>query len=204
MCTLRARKKHSNIISTPRVDAMLVATFLTTIFYSATYPYIHRAIMQVASSPIIALNQIINCISIVFFGWIWNHRSDSLFHLYPAYCIMETALGVCSTLYAIMTGNIIAYYIIDTVLFAVITRNIICGGIKLKAIRYATEEMREQFDNNNNSAAAVATIIGSLIAISLNLEFPIMLCIATFGNAIDNIFYICIYFAERRKRNERT
>lgn len=180
---------------TLKIDGMILATFLTTIFYSATYPYIHREIMQVAPSFIIAVNQIINCLSVVLFGWLWNRKSDTLFRFYPAYCAVETACGICSTLYAIITKNIIAYYIVDTVLFAVVTRNIICGGVKLKAIRYATEKKRERFDNNNNSAAAVATIIGSIVAMRLNLSFPIMLCIATFGNAIDNAFYICIYLA---------
>lgn len=173
---------------------MILATFLTTIFYSATYPYIHREIMQVASSSIIAVTQIINCLSVVLFGWLWNRKSDALFRFYPVYCVIETICGICSTVYAIATGNIIAYYVIDTVLFSVITRNIICGGVKLRAIRYATEKKREHFDNNNNSASAIATIIGSVIAMRLNLDFPVMLCIATFGNAVDNAFYICIYF----------
>lgn len=174
-----------------------MATFLTTLFYSATYPYIHKQIMMVASDWLIAVNQIINCLSIVLFGSIWNRWSDKLFRYYPVMCVAETLLGIWSTAWAICTQNIAAYYIIDTLIFAVVTRNICCGGVKLRAIRYKTESAREHFDNNNNSASAIATIIGSLIAISLNLNFGIMLCVATFGNAIDNIFYIFIYRSTR-------
>lgn len=177
---------------------MLAATFLTTLFYSATYPYIHKQIMMVASDSLIAVNQIINCLSIVFFGSVWNKWSNKLFKYYPALCVLETLLGICSTVFAICTQNIAAYYVIDTLIFAIVTRNICCGGVKLRAIRYKTEELREHFDNNNNSASAIATIIGSLIAMSLNLNFGVMLCIATFGNAIDNIFYIFIFKSTRK------
>lgn len=176
-----------------KIDGMLVATFLTTLFYSATYPYIHKQIMMVVSDWLIAVSQIINCLSIVFFGSVWNKWSDKLFKYYPAICVAETLLGIGSTIFAISTQNIATYYMIDTLIFAVVTRNICCGGVKLKAIRYKAEEAREHFDNNNNSASAIATIIGSLIAMALSLDFRVMLCVATFGNSIDNIFYILIY-----------
>lgn len=176
-----------------KLDGMLIATFLTTLFYSATYPYIHKEIMTVASDWLIAINQIINCLSIVIFGSLWNKYSDKIFKYYPLFCVFETVLGIGSTAWAIYTQNIASYYIIDTLIFAIVTRNICCGGVKLRTLRYNSEVTREHFDNNNNSACAIATIIGSLIAMSLKLDFNIMLCIATFGNAIDNIFYIFIY-----------
>lgn len=179
---------------------MLMATFLTTIFYSSTYPYIHKEVMMVASDSLIALNQIINCISIIVCGWIWNNKSEKLFGFYPVYCVLETVLGIITTIYAITTENIIAYYLLDTIVFAVVTRNICCGGVKLRAIRYNSEEKREHFDNNNNSVSSLATILGSIIAMFLNLDFKIMLCIATFGNMIDNVFYIFIFYHTREYR----
>ena len=149
--------------------------------------------MQNVSDTIIALNQIINCLSIVILGSLWNKKSDKLFKNYPVLCISETILGVCSTIWATLTHNILAYYIIDTLIFAIVTRNICCGGVKLRAIRYKTETDREHFDNNNNSMSAIATIIGSMLAIILKLDFVAMLWLATIGNAVDNIFYIFIY-----------
>jgi hypothetical protein len=155
--------------------------------------------MMVASDNIIALNQIINCISIIIFGSIWN-KCDKLFNFYPLFCVLETVVGICITIYAIVSNNLIAYYLLDTFVFAIITRNICCGGVRLRAIRYNTEESREHFDNNNNSVASFATILGSIIAMFLNLNFPTMLWIATLGNAIDNIFYICIYYKTIHKK----
>lgn len=180
-----------------------MATFLTTIFYSSTYPYIHKEVMMVASDSLIALNQIINCISIIICGWIWNNKSEKLFGFYPVYCVLETVLGIITTIYAITTGNIIAYYLLDTIVFAVVTRNICCGGVKLRAIRYNTEEKREHFDNNNNSVSSLATILGSIMAMFLNLDFKIMLCIATFGNMIDNVFYIFIFCHTKECKKEK-
>lgn len=183
-----------------KIDGMLLATFLTTIFYSATYPYIHKEVMANVSDTIIALNQIINCLSIVILGSLWNKKSDKLFKYYPEFCILETVLSICSTILAVTTHNIIAYYMIDTLIFSIVTRNICCGGVKLRAIRYNTETDREHFDNNNNSASAIATIIGSVIAMVLDLDFSIMLWLATLGNAIDNIFYLFIFKSTQSKR----
>ena len=183
------------------IDGMLLATFLTTIFYSSTYPYIHKEVMTVATDNFIALNQIIECISVVFFGWLWNKNSEKLFEYYPIFCVLETMLGIMTTSFAILTHNIIAYYLLDTFVFSLVTRNIICGGIKLRAIRYKTEEDREHFDNNSNSTSSIATIIGSVIAMFLNLNFETMLCLATFGNMIDNVFYISI-FVKTKSQNK--
>lgn len=176
-----------------KIDGMLLATLITTLFYSATHPYVHKEIVSNVSESIIALNQIINCVSIIGLGTLWNKKSDKLFQFYPIFCIIETILGVFSTIWATITHDILAYYIIDTLIFAIVTRNICCGGVKLRAIRYKTESAREHFDNNNNSANAIATIIGSILAIILELDFVTMLWLATVGNAVDNVFYIVIY-----------
>lgn len=182
-----------------KLDGMLLATFITTLFYSASYPYIHKVIISNVSETVIALSQIINCVSIVFFGLMWNRYSQKLFKFYSAFCIFETLLSITSTVIAVITGNIFAYYVIDTLIFAIVTRNICCGGVKLRALRYSTETAREHFDNSDNSASAVATIIGSVLAMILKLDFIPMLWIATVGNAVDNIFYIAIYNKEREQ-----
>ena len=57
--------KDITMIKQKHVDGMLLATLLTTLFYSATYPYIHKEIVSVVSDSVIALNQIINCLSII-------------------------------------------------------------------------------------------------------------------------------------------
>lgn len=189
------------VVRQVKFDGMILATLICTTFYSTSYPFIHKQIMYYASDNLIALNQIINCVSIVLFGFVWN-KTKRLFNFYPALCIIEGILSIGSTIFAITTHNIVAYYVIDTLIFSIVTRNICCGGIKLRAMRYNTEEQRERYDNNNNSANAIGTIVGSCLAMILDLNFETMLIVATIGNTVDNIFYICIYFKERKKISE--
>lgn len=188
---------------TKKSDKMLLATFLSTVFYSMAYPTIHKEIVQHISDYMIALEQIVSCLGIILASGLWNKHSDALFKKFPLFCVLETVAGVITTVYALISDNIVVYYILDTFVFAVITRNIICGGNRLRSERYRQESEREQFDNNNLSASAIATIIGSLVAMVLDLDFGIMLCIATFGNALDNILYIQIY-SEQQKNSRNS
>ena len=112
---------------------------------------------------------------------------------------MEVILNFSVAIWVIMTQNIIAYYILDTIILSVVTRNIVCGNIKLKSLRYNTEKDRQKFDNNNNSASSIATIIGSCVAMFINLDFNTMLIIATIGNSIDNIISIVVFMQMKRK-----
>lgn len=180
-------------------DAMLLATFFADCFYSATYPYIYKQILAGISSDAVAAQQIVNCISVILFSALWNRFSEKLFPFYAGLCVLECLAGLCTSLYVTFhPENILMYYVLDTILFCLITRNIICGGVKLRAMCYPTEQQREHFDNSNNAVSAAATIIGSLIAIKLNLNFVHMIWLATFGNMIDNFFYINIFLKSRK------
>lgn len=175
---------------------MLLGALFATIFYSASYPCIHKVIMENVSDKFIALSQIINCLSIVFFGFVWN-RQERLFKFFPVFCLCEIMLTFSLTFYVIATNDIRAYYIADTLIFAIISRNIICGSNKLKTLIYCEEE-RAKYDNNESSCYAIATIIGSLISMIVSSGFIFMLWIATIGNAIDNIFYLYTYNNTKR------
>lgn len=183
-------------------DLMLLATFFSTCFYSATYPYIYKEIMQNVTENAVAYNQIANCVSVIIFSCLWNHLSDRLFRRYDILCVLECLAGICTSLYVTFhPESVLIYYILDTALFCLITRNIICGGVRLRAERYRTETQREHFDNSNNAVSAAATIIGSLIAVRLHLDFIHMVWIATVGNIIDNIFYIAIFLSSSQSKN---
>jgi len=53
-------------------DAMLMATFFADCFYSATYPYIYQQIMSGITGNAVAVNQIVNCISVILFSALWS------------------------------------------------------------------------------------------------------------------------------------
>ena len=180
-------------------DAMLMATFFADCFYSATYPYIYKEILSGISGQAVAVNQIVNCISVILFSTLWNRFSDRLFPFYAVLCVLECLAGLCTSLYVTFhPENILMYYVLDTILLCLLTRNIICGGVRLRAMCYPTEQQREHFDNSNNAVSAAATIIGSAAALLLHLDFVHMIWLATFGNMIDNFFYINIFLKSRK------
>ena len=176
------------------IDLMLLSTFLCTIFYTSTYPIIYKTIMSTIHKNFISINQIVACCSIILFNSIWNKHSNKLFEYFPALCALETVCTLIVTIYiSTSKASITSFYILDTLIFVIVTRNIICGKSRLKALKYSTPSKREKFDNNNSSYASLATIIGASISIALKMDFITMLWIAAFGNCIDNVLYMIIY-----------
>lgn len=182
-----------------KIDWLLLTIFLSTIFNSATNPFIHKLLIENVTNSIIAAEQIFSCLSIIISGFVWNKFADKLFKHYPLYCIVEIVAMIAIVIVVIISENLLLCYILRIIECALIYRNIICGDIKLISIRYNQEE-RQKFDNNKKSVTALATILGSTIAIILNLDFNIMLCISVLGNAIYNILCIVIYYKTIRSK----
>lgn len=189
---MKFMKKAENGKRGLKIDAMLASTFIMTMCYSSTYPCINKAIMSTVSDTWIAVSQIVTCVSIVIWGWIWN-KCKKMYSLYSKICIAEAILNGLVTIIAIGTHNILVYYVLDMMVCSVVTRSIICGGAQLRSRRYKDEDERSAFDNNECSISAVATIVGSIFAIILKFDFDVMLILLSIGNAIDDIIHIYIY-----------
>lgn len=174
-------------------DLMVLATFVTMLAYSATYPYIHKQVMMVVSEKYVALATIINCLGVIITDRIWQHFGKKLYKSYIVFCIMECVTTIATTLYCLIVRDLASYYIIDTIVFAIMSRNVICGSRRLTAIRYKEKEARIAYENNDSTAASIATLIGSGLSIIIGLPFEIMIIIATIGNCVDNAFYIKIF-----------
>ena len=71
-----------------KTDSMLLATFFSTCFYSATYPYIYKVIMSAVTENAIAVNQIVRL-----------HQRDFVFLAYgidsQTGCIRFSGFFVC-------------------------------------------------------------------------------------------------------------
>jgi hypothetical protein len=174
-------------------DLMVLATFTTMLAYSATYPYIHKQVMMVVSEKFVALSTIINCLGVILTDRIWQHFGKKLYKSYVLFCILECATTTATALYCLLTKDLASYFIIDSVVFAIMSRNVICGSRRLRAIRYKKKEDRIKYENNDSTAGSIATLIGSGLSIVIGLPFEIMLIIATIGNCVDNAFYIKIF-----------
>lgn len=183
-------------------DYMIQACLWTNLLYSISYPYIHMFIMKQANEKLISLNEILICVFTIIINSIWNKYSDKLYKTFPVFMFMESALYL--VLYAlIIMGfvNGIVFYIIDTILFCLITRNIICGGNKLKSVIYK-DELREKYDNTICIAASIGTLIGASIAFFVDVPLWVAFIISQTGITIDNIFYYIAYKKNARNSKE--
>ena len=188
------------LINKFKMDPMLLATLVTSTFYSTTFPYINKMIISNVSESVIAIQNIVYCIAVIVFGSVWN-KAPKMFKYYPMFCIAETVGNVLLCVITLLTHNMTLYYVIDTVIICIVTRNLCCGGIRLRAMVYNDEDSRNNYDNNNNTMNSIGVIVGSSLAIGLRLSFDVMLIIATIGNCFDNIMYIYIYYHYKNKKS---
>lgn len=172
---------------------MLIANFLSNLFYSTAYPVVHFTLIKDVGEKIIAFNSIIMCLAGVFFPIIWNKHNN----LYRSYGQLLFAEVIAYSIIGILicTGAIsnVAYYLLDTFLFALITKNIICGGNKLRAMRYNSETVREQYDNNSTIVSNFSSLLGFGISFIVTIPVNMAFIFITIGICIDNVFYYKAY-----------
>lgn len=174
-------------------DKLLLANFISNLFYSIAYPTVHFVLIKDIDERIISLNAIIVCIAGIIVPIIWNKQSDKLYNKYGYLLTLEGISYILLTVAFIFgTVNSKLYYLIDTLLFSIITKNIICGSNKLRAIRYNGEE-REQFDNDCNILSNASSLIGFTVSLLLPLPRYIAFILLGIGIISDNIFYYQAY-----------
>lgn len=171
---------------------MLIANFISNLFYSTAYPVVHFTLIKDVGEKMIALNSIVCCIAGVLFPIIWN-KYGKLYCTY-GYLLFAEVIGYVIIGFLICTGLIsnLSYYLLDTFLFVLITRNIICGGNKLRNIRY-NQETRERYDNNSNIVANFSSLLGFGISFLITIPSNIAFVLITIGICVDNIFYYKAY-----------
>lgn len=174
-------------------DKLLLANFISNLFYSIAYPTVHFVLIRDIDERIISLNAIIVCIAGIIVPIIWNKKSDELYNKYGYLLTLEGLSYILLTV-AFILGTVDSrlYYLIDTILFSIITKNIICGGNKLRALRYTGEE-REKFDNDCNILSNASSLIGFTISLLFPLQKYIAFIILGIGIISDNIFYYRAY-----------
>lgn len=189
---------------TVKTDKLLLAGFWSSLCYSLSYPVIHLYILKDINSNLISLISLISCIFTILISKAWNVNGDKIYKQYSILLIAESIFYF--VLMILMINNILdktIYYLLDGLLFAILTRNIICGGNKMKANRYIKEDM-EHFANNlviyNNIASLMGYSIGSLFHIDIKLSFVIMFL----GVSIDNLFYYLAYKEDHLCKNRRS
>ncbi len=178
-------KKLSNL--------MLITNFICDLFYALSYPYIYAETIKAVSKTYISLEQIISCLGVVIFGILWNKSGDILFKHYPKIVFIETVADIILFTHVLITDNLKFYFIFNVLIYAIITRNMANGGIRLRAKVHPDEKTRERYDNNCNIVNSVATLIGASVSIILSIDIEVLFIFALIGNIFDNFCYYYIY-----------
>ena len=174
-------------------NIMILAMFLSTLFYSLSYPYIYAELLKVVPKGYISIEQILCCIGTIICCKIWNKYSDRLFKYYGVMLWIEMIADIVLFLDVQIRHDLCDYFLINIIIYSIITRNLVCGGNKMRARLNPNEKDRERFDNNNTVANSIGTVMGAGIAIILSLKLNSLFILTLIGNIIDNIFYLYIY-----------
>ena len=174
-------------------NLMLLANFLSTLFYSVSYPYIYAETIKVVPHSYIGIEQILACLGTIIFCRSWNKHSDKLFKHYHLILYIEIIADIFLFADVLIRGNLQAYFLTNIIIYSIITKNLCCGIVKLRAKVNPTEKEREQYDNNSNIVCSIATLIGAGTAIMFNFDLNVLFVLAFVGGIIDNAFYLYIY-----------
>lgn len=172
---------------------MLTTNLICSIFYSMSYPYIYAEMMKVVNHIYISGEQIVTCLGVIIFGLLWNRKGDFLYKHYLWIVTAEIIADVFLFAHVLITGNLKFYFVLNVLIYALITRNMANGGIRLRAKVHPDEKSRERYDNNCNIVSSVATLIGAGIAIIIPMKLTVLFIAALVGNVFDNFCYYYIY-----------
>ena len=173
------------------VDILLVNSFIVSFIAAMLIPYNQRAIYSVLPEKWYSVSLILECVGVVVYSHLWNKYNKRLFNHYVLFSVIDCIHFIISLLVYIKFKNIIIYYITDTLIYSVVTRNVITGCNTVLAKRYPKPEERNKYDNNAASVSGVATIMGSSVSIALgSVNFLYVLIGLTLLNIIDNVMFI--------------
>ena len=178
---------------------MLLAGFLSTLFYSASYPYVYAETIKVVPASFISIENIATCLSTILFCWIWNKHSDRLFRYYGIITVLEIIADIVLFADVLIRHNLKFYFLLNVLIYSIITRNMACGGTKMRAKVHPDEKLREQYDNNINIVCSIATVLGASVALFYQIPLRGLFILAFIGNCIDNVIYLIIF---RKIRSE--
>lgn len=170
-------------------DELILSSFISGLFYALAYPTIITKLISEAGSRIVSFNAICVSVAGIFIPMMWNKYSDTIYKKYGYLFIVET-ISYSIICLAVITAKITVknYYILDTILFCIVSKNLICGNNKLKVLRYKDKE-REEYDNNILLVSDASSLIGFIISFILSIPVNIAFICMTIGICADNFAY---------------
>lgn len=182
---LNKRKKLSNLWVISGLIVNLVSSFV--------YPFVYYRALQAIPSSLLSFEQIISCLGVAFFGFLWNRIGDKLFRHFTSAIVANIIGTIIIIIVTLLTKNLSAYYLINVVVAATVSTNMTCGYIKMKTLINPTGEEREHFDNRNNTAYSIGTLCGATLALLSSIDFTTAFVASNIVYIIDDIVSIYIY-----------
>lgn len=136
---------------------MLTTNLICNLFYALSYPYIYAEMMKVVDRFYISGEQIVTCLGVIIFGVLWNKVGDFLYKHYLWVVTAEIIADLIMFTHVLITGDLKFYFVLNVLIYALITRNMANGGIRLRAKVHPDEKSRERYDNNCNIVNSIAT-----------------------------------------------
>lgn len=175
------------------IDELLIAGGLSNLFYSIAYPIVHTITIQDINSNVMSLASLINCVIAMIITKIWLNHSRELYKTFGKLLILEViAYAILTITFLIGETSPRMYFLWDAILSALITKNIICAGARLKSKRYQDEE-REKFDNKTSFYCNLTSVIGYGFSWIITLPIYAGFICMFIGIAVDNIFYYKVF-----------
>lgn len=183
-------------------NLMLLANFLSTLFYSVSYPYIYAETIKVVPHSYIGIEQILACLGTIIFCRLWNKHGDRLFEHYRLFLCAEIIADIILFADVLIRNDLSFYFLLNIIIFSVITKNLCCGGTKQKAMVNPTEKEREKYDNNASIINSIVTLLGTVMALIFDFQIELLFIFAFIGNITDNLFSLYIYKKIKERKDK--
>lgn len=176
------------------IDLLVASAFICNLLYALCNPVVHVELISNVGSSLVSLVSLIGSFATAIVSRMWLKRGKKLYKFYPVFLIIEPIVyGVAITMVLIDVMPESIYYILDGIMYATITNNIVCGGSRFKTKKYNTEDKRNDFDNSVGFYASIASIIGYGIGSIITFDVKVAFIMIFFSISIDNILYYIEY-----------
>lgn len=176
------------------IDLLVASAFICNVLFALCNPVIHVELISSISSSLVSVSSLAGSIGSALVSRIWMKKGKELFKFYPIFLVIEPiiyGIAIGMVILNIMSNQV--YYILDGLMYATITNNIVCGGSRFKAIKYNNEDSRSNFDNAIGFYASIASIIGYGVGSIITFNVKVAFVIIFFSISIDNVLYFIEY-----------
>ena len=183
----------SNIIKSIKEDKLLKGKLLSGIPYIYSYVTVQQFMYSNINNRYITLMSLLSSVIVIFFNSKWTKKDghEITKRIFIPLILIETISYGILVVYFLYSRNVICFYLLNSVMYMIITNNICTALYYIEEKRY--KENISNFRVNLDSVSSILTILGYGLAFiippSINIAF-ICFYISTIA---DNYFQIVVF-----------